>query len=161
MPDEERVKVLLRGKEPDEVEVIWATPLGSDLYRLENSPFYAYGVSWQDVIEAQPTDGTLEFRRVVEKSGHRTVRVILDLTSKSEPGKHVLDQIVDMGCTWEGMNTKLICIDLPASGSLDKTAKVLTAQQDVIWEYADPTYEEVTGEPPDLDDGEAEDSRAD
>jgi hypothetical protein len=157
MHNEEMVKVLLRSKEPEEVEGMWATPLGNNRYRLENSPFYAYEVSWLDVVEALPaTDGALEFERVVEKSGHRTVRVILEQTSRSESGKRVLDQLVDMGCTWEGMNTKLICIDLPASASLDKVADFLTAQEDVIWEYADPTYEEVTGESPDAHDGAPE-----
>lgn len=159
MPDEEMVKVLLRGKEPDEIETLWASPLDNRLYRLENSPFYAYGVSWLDIVEASPTeDGVLAFERVAEKSGHRTLRVILEQTSNGESGKQILDRLVDLGCTWEGMNTKLICIDVPPTVSLDKTAEFLTAQKDVIWEYADPSYEEVTGESPNSDDFETEPS---
>lgn len=149
MPNEKMVKVFLRGSEPDDVEGMWATQVGDHLYCLDNSPFYAYGVSWKDVVEARPDeDGVLEFDRVVEKSGHRTIRVILEKTSENESGKRILDRVVEMGCTYEGMNNKLICIDLPASVSLEKIAEFLTEQEDLIWEYADPTYEEVTGESP-------------
>ncbi|HEX6050934.1 MAG TPA: DUF4265 domain-containing protein [Gemmatimonadaceae bacterium] len=52
------VKVLLRDGE--NVETLWADRVGPDLYRLDNSPFWAYGVSWLDVVEAHPdADGVL------------------------------------------------------------------------------------------------------
>lgn len=62
------------------VETPWVRPLGSNLFTLENCPFYAYGVSWQDTIEAEKEDPDRfpVFKRVVEKSGNRTVRVIFD-----------------------------------------------------------------------------------
>lgn len=37
---------------------MWATQVGPDRYRLENSPFYAYGVSWLDIVEARPADAS-------------------------------------------------------------------------------------------------------
>ena len=39
-----------------DVETLWATPLGNHLYRLENSPWFAYGVSFLDVVRARPDD---------------------------------------------------------------------------------------------------------
>ena len=33
-------------------ETMWAEPLGNDLYRLQNSPFAAYGFSYLDVVKA-------------------------------------------------------------------------------------------------------------
>ena len=64
------VKVELRDRS-DRVETLWATPVGRDRYKLDNSPFYAYGVSWQDVIEARPErEGDIPtLVRVVRKSG--------------------------------------------------------------------------------------------
>ena len=52
------VKVLLQdGKD---VETLWAVPVGENLYRLDNSPFFAYRVSWEDVVHAEPdSDGVL------------------------------------------------------------------------------------------------------
>ncbi len=55
MPDG-MAKVRLSNADGD-VETLWASPLGNDLYRLENSPWYAYGVSWQDVVEAHSPEG--------------------------------------------------------------------------------------------------------
>jgi hypothetical protein len=42
-----------------DVETLWATHLGADAYKLDNSPFYAYGVSWEDVVSApfNPEEG--------------------------------------------------------------------------------------------------------
>ncbi|HET6160752.1 MAG TPA: DUF4265 domain-containing protein [Dongiaceae bacterium] len=76
-------KVLFRVPNEDgsaEVETLWADDLGGDRYRLDNCPFYASGVSWNDVVYA-PYDLDEEFptfRSVLEKSGNRTIRVILD-----------------------------------------------------------------------------------
>lgn len=45
------VKVRLHASDPGDVETLWAKPVDVDQYQLDNSPFYAYGVSWQDVGE--------------------------------------------------------------------------------------------------------------
>src|SRR4051794_38179269 len=93
------VKVELRDRD-NNVETLWATPLGRHRYRLENSPFFAYGVSWLDVVEARPpaTGEMPAFVRVVEKSGHRTIRIIFDPpVNKSRKSRAVLEKLVEMG----------------------------------------------------------------
>ena len=60
----ESVKIEFRVVDGDNVnvETPWAKRLGDNLYELDNSPFYAYNVSWKDAIEALPApDGMLEF----------------------------------------------------------------------------------------------------
>ena len=143
MPDG-MAKVRLSNADGD-VETLWASPLGNDLYRLENSPWYAYGVSWQDVVEAHsPETGDLpQFVRVVEKSGHRTIRIILKPpTDESTESQAVLDRVCALGCSYEGANRSYIAIDLPPSVDLDEICQFLisTGQQ---WEHADPTYEDL------------------
>jgi len=76
-------KVLFRVPRDDgtaEVETLWATELGNDEYKIDNSPFYAYSVSWQDIVYApfDPIEERPTFQRVVRKSGNRTVRVIFE-----------------------------------------------------------------------------------
>lgn len=47
-PAQPNAKVLFRVANEDgstEVETLWATGLGDDRYKLDNSPFYAYSVS--------------------------------------------------------------------------------------------------------------------
>jgi hypothetical protein len=82
-PASPTAKVVFRVAEEDgsaNVETLWAFDLGENRYRLDNSPFYAYSVSVGDVVFApvDPTDGRPTFKSVLEKSGNRTVRIILD-----------------------------------------------------------------------------------
>ena len=137
------VKVLLQA--PDgEIETLWATPVGGDSYRLENSPFYAYRVSWLDIVAARPdATGFLAFERIVRKSGHRTVRLILVPGINEAPEQHrVLDGLSELGCSWEGFNPRYFSIDVPPGVELTAVADYLTrsGQQ---WEYADPPYDDL------------------
>jgi hypothetical protein len=69
------------------------------------------------------------FRRVVEKSGYRTLRVALD-----EPATDVfLDEIKQLGCLFEGANRRYIAIDIPPGIDLQKIADFLT-ENDIRWE---------------------------
>ena len=68
-PIEPKAKVLFRVPNEDgtaEVETLWATPLGDDRYQLDNSPFYAYSVSWQDIVHApiSAEEGVPTFERL-------------------------------------------------------------------------------------------------
>jgi Domain of unknown function (DUF4265) len=142
-----KVKVLLR--EDEYAETLWADPVGPDRYRLDNSPFWAYGLSWQDVIEAHPDEnGQLACTRVIEKAGHRTVRVIfspgMDVDSSA---KAVMDVVVQLGCTYEGRHPGYLAIDIPPGIDLMKVAGYLTEHQ-VQWEHADPRYSELYPDEP-------------
>ena len=130
------VKVAFRDSEGD-VETLWAFDLGGNKYRLDNTPWYQYGVSFEDVIEALPEhDGMRFFMRVVEKSGFRTVRV-RDDTKVPEP---LLAALSAMGCSYEGANPKFIAIDIPPKVDLDGVVRLLI-ESGTEWEHADPTYE--------------------
>src|SRR5262249_3510894 len=101
-----KVKVALRDDDGN-IETLWATPLRRHRYRLENSPFFAYGVSWLDVVEAKPpSKGEFpEFVRVTKKSGNRTIRIIFKpQVDKSKKAIAVLERLVSMGCSFEGAN---------------------------------------------------------
>jgi Domain of unknown function (DUF4265) len=146
MANSNMVKVRLRGSAADEVETLWAVPVDVDLYRLDNSPFFAYGVSWQDVIEAKPgEDQVLEYVRCVKKSGNRTLRVIFQEYRSSDPAAEpVLQGLRELGCSYEGMQPRMISINVPANVDLSEVTGFLNRQSGLQWEYADPTYEEVT-----------------
>ncbi len=139
------VKIRLRGPHLRDVETLWAVPVGTNLYRLDNSPFFAYGVSWQDIVEARPADDQfLEFVRCVRKSGNRTLRVIFqDYRNEDQPAKEILRELRNFGCSYEGMQPRMISINVPPMVHLDDIARFLTQQTGLQWEYADPTYEEV------------------
>jgi hypothetical protein len=148
MNNDPTAKVLFRV--PDDeggatVETLWAMPLGDDRYKLDNTPFYAYGVSWQDTVFA-PTDaqeGLPTFQSVVAKSGNRTVRVIFDPpVSPSNSSDQVLQGLVALGCSYEGVNPKYISVNIPPTVDLQQVRSYLI-ERDAQWEHADPTYESL------------------
>src|SRR5437763_14595849 len=56
-------------------ENLWADELGKRRYRIESIPFFIYGVSRHDVVTASPDEeGRLQFGKVVERTGNRTLR---------------------------------------------------------------------------------------
>jgi hypothetical protein len=130
-------------------ETVWAVRLkpGEDTFRLDNSPFFAYRVSEADIVEgACIADGLYEFARVTEHSGNRTVRLTFgDGKADTPEGKRVLDGIVALGCSYEGMFSRLISITVPSEVRLEDLASYLVSTG-LQWEYADPTYADLFGE---------------
>jgi len=139
-------KVLFRVPNEDgsaEVETLWATSLGEDKYRLDNSPFWAYGVSWEDVVSApfSEDEGFPTFQAVASKSGNRTVRVILDPPIESgNASEKMLQGLAAIGCTYEGMSNKYVSVNIPPSVALDLVREYLI-ENNATWEHADPPYE--------------------
>ena len=135
-------KVLLQ--EGENVETLWAEKVGPNLYRLDNSPWYAYGVSWLDVVEAHPdAAGQLVMSRVAEKSGHRTIRVIFESSVEDSPNaQEVLHGAVALGVTYEGSNGRYMAIDIPPGIDLMVVGRYFS-QHAVQWEHADPTYAQL------------------
>jgi hypothetical protein len=85
------------------VETVWARPTDQvGVVRLENSPFFAKGLSYRDLV--QVVAGTLEdqlvFKQVVRKSGHCTYRVIPEDSSSGVFGAFLAD-LNQLGCTYE------------------------------------------------------------
>jgi hypothetical protein len=138
-------KVLIRTVKDDEenTETLWATSLGNDLYRLDNSPFFAYDVSWEDIVLAPPEAEHQypTFQRVVEKSGNRTIRVIFEeaLTEGSVAGR-INQALNGLGVTYEGANCRYLCYNIPPNVNLDQVTSILNGQP-LEWEYADPSYD--------------------
>ncbi len=139
--DTKLVKVELR-RDDGEVETLWAFDLGQGQYKLDNTPWYAYCVSTGDVIEAEREDpaGFPVFKRVVAKSGYRTVRI----TSDTDFTDDLFEEIKSLGCSFEGANRRYVAIDVPPAVQLNAVADFLTESK-IRWEHADPTWEELYG----------------
>lgn len=141
-------KVLFRVPRSDgsaDVETLWAYDLGDNRYKLDNTPFYAYGVSLGDTVLAphNADEGRPAFDRVLSKSGNRTIRVAFEPpVEPGNPSDHVLQRLVQLGCQYEGANPRYIAITVPPEVDLSAVASCLVECQ-ANWEHADPTYEEL------------------
>jgi Domain of unknown function (DUF4265) len=54
----------------------------------------------------------------------------------------VLDQLVAMGCHWEGYNQRYVAVSIPPSVDLGDVTAYLTGRCST-WEHANPTYEQL------------------
>jgi Domain of unknown function (DUF4265) len=147
-PGTANAKVLFRVPADDgsaEVETLWATALGNDEYKLDNSPFYAYSVSWEDIVYApfDPLEERPTFQRVIRKSGNRTVRVIFDPpVEDGNASDQLLRGLVALGCSYEGADRGYMSINIPAEVQLEAVRGYLISQE-ANWEHADPHYSEL------------------
>ncbi len=134
------VKIAIADRDGD-FETPWAMPVGRDRYRLENTPFFAYGLSWQDIVEARVDRSRHPslpvFKRVIEKGGHRTIRVAGDGV---DVPKALVDALVKLGATFEGLNPAYLCFDLGPKVDPQRVVDELERWEDepVSWEHADP-----------------------
>ena len=115
-----------------DVETLWAHGLGNDHYCLDNSPFYAYSVSLEDIVYApyDEDEGCATFQRVV---------------TKSEAGNEsdlVLQALVELGCSYEGSSPSYIAVNIPPTVEL-QTVREYLIEKEARWEHADPSYDEL------------------
>lgn len=75
-PDKTLVKIFVNLDPADwhdyKTESVWAEPLSDGVYRLRNVPFYAVGLSHDDVVRASLVDNDLVLEGVERRSGHST-----------------------------------------------------------------------------------------
>lgn len=129
-------------------EGLWAEPVAGsdsgDLYRLRNSPFFARGVSFKDVVRAKPSKkygGTLEAVALIEKSGHSNYMLLFEEGDKIFTG--IWEKLKNMGCGYESTDIQLsigkrllYAVDVPPSADIIEVHAILTEGQELgIWMF--------------------------
>jgi hypothetical protein len=102
------------GYPPASQEGLWAKKVGDSLYKLDNIPFFAKGVSLGDVVVVRDEgDQECQFVKVHKPSGHATIRVVFFDRSLVTA---VRDWVSQRGCSSELSHlSNLIAIDIPPS----------------------------------------------
>ncbi|MEQ8336157.1 MAG: DUF4265 domain-containing protein [Cyclobacteriaceae bacterium] len=100
-------------------ESMWAEPLGNDLYRIENVPFYAYGLNFHDIVRATADSDELkpEIRELIESSGHRTFRVFFKKHIEREQQEEILNSMNDLTISYERANSTYFALDMQPEGN--------------------------------------------
>ncbi len=115
------------GYPPATIETLWANRLRENKYQILNTPFFATGVSYKDIVIAEEDvsrDNQLSFTRIEEMKGHQTMRSIFFDESVKED---VISKIVNAGCAAEYFKEyKLLAIDIPAAVDINVIRNVLT-----------------------------------
>jgi hypothetical protein len=150
---EKLVKVVLVQKYEDsdeaDTESPWAVDLGNHQYQLKNFPFFFYGLSFDDIFEAKPSteyedDPRPYFTKIVQKSGHRTVRVFLKNSIKeSDEAAQVLSQLKALHCGYEGNGSNFFVINIQPHCDFEAVMSLIEKSPEIeMWEMADPFNEE-------------------
>lgn len=118
-------------------ETLWAEPVGEDLYKLLNSPFFFYGASFEDIVRALPAgDGMLEFEEVVGRSGSSTYRVLVRKDCAQEQFDDYRGRLVALGCSIERAQGRLYAIDVPPGVDVDQVVQLLDAgDSNEVWDW--------------------------
>ena len=93
-------------------ESVWAEPLDDGTYKVKNVPFYAKGLSCEDIVEAEPQEGTLVFKRVVRHNGHSTYRIYAASGRTTPDAESVVEKLQEMHCDIEPATDNLVGVDV-------------------------------------------------
>ncbi|HMA96098.1 MAG TPA: DUF4265 domain-containing protein [Polyangiaceae bacterium] len=116
-------------------ESLWATEIGPGQYRLENSPFYAVGVSFDDIVLARPQEGRLQFVEPIKRGGHSTYRIITS-SDASERFESFWKALESCGCTYEEGTGGLLAVDVPPESNIHEVYAALEAgEQQGVWSF--------------------------
>jgi hypothetical protein len=100
---------------PVSVERLWGEKTSVRLeIRLVNTPFFARGVSFGDLIQVRPDNDRRElvFEKFTEESGHSTIRIIF----LKQDGRAAMEsRLRDAGCSWELAHgfANYMAVDIP------------------------------------------------
>tara|TARA_Y100000588_G_scaffold383571_1_gene473187 strand:+ start:2852 stop:3328 length:477 start_codon:yes stop_codon:yes gene_type:complete len=116
-------------------ESMWAEPLGNNIYRLENVPFFSYSLNFKDEVEAKPDeDGILEIEKVVKRSGNSTLRIIFDKKVTREQQEKYIKIIRELDCSLERWDNTYLAINVRVSACYTSVLNRLDQwnEQDII-----------------------------
>ena len=139
----ELVKITFHLPEEDQTDSVksegmWAFDLGDGRYRLDNVPFFLYGVSIEDIVSAELVDGILVFREIVSRGGHSTYRIYMKGPDRARAAglEERLAEIKALGASLERANRVLIAIDIPPEADIFAIYKLLEAGEDAtLWTF--------------------------
>jgi hypothetical protein len=121
--DEKLVKVRVELPNHPRVggESMWARPLGDDRYEVRNTPFFAYGLNFHDVVEAiEDPPGTKPLiRRVSQPGGHRTIRVMFTDEAPARQRGLLLESLNRFRAFYENADGTMFAVDVEPQGDYE------------------------------------------
>lgn len=118
-------------------ESVWAEYVKDNYFRIDNSPLYVYGVSYNDIVAVTVKEENLFFESVVKRGGYSTLRVFFKISDPNPTFiKEQLQPFVDIGCGYEGNGKRLYAIDVPPQVDVAKVIEILKDGENIgKWEY--------------------------
>jgi len=135
-----RVRVIFRLEPSDmhdhSIETLWAVPLRDIQFRIENVPFFIFGVSTGDVVLAKPREERYEYVRTVTKGGHSTYRIFVTKSASAQDFKARWKQLTALGCSKESDGPYFHAVDVPPETDIYAVYELLErGEHDNVWVF--------------------------
>lgn len=128
----------------DGVELMYAKPLSGNRFVLDNSPFYAFGISFGDEFYVEDTNDQKTFYSIASRGGHSTYRIKLPEGKDHNYFLSYWEKLGSLGCSYEGSSVnirRLYAIDMPPDVDIHKAYSVLEEYENLgIWEFEEGHY---------------------
>jgi hypothetical protein len=119
-------------------ESLWAYALGNNHYQLQNIPVFAEHLSIEDeVLCDELSDNLPVIRKIVRRSGNRTLRVLVRDETSEDMWQHILDEMHQRGIIWERATSKSYMFNVAPTDQYSSIRDLLKMQEDagLIWLY--------------------------
>ena len=129
-------------------ETMWAEPVGGNRYRLRSVPFFARGLSVEDIVVTEQEAGLPIVTAVSLHAGHSTYRIFLarDISVGSDDFEKSWKALADLGCTYEQATKRLLGIDVPPHADIHGTYELLAfGESSGVWEFEEGNVSPNTG----------------
>lgn len=130
------------------VETLWATRLESGFHRLENTPFFAMGLSFGDIVETRLSDGVTSFVKTIRAAGRSTYRIIPTETGDQARFQRFWAPLAAAGCSYEqgDFGYQLYAVDVPATADIHHVFALLeNGEAHGVWGFEEAHCGHVTG----------------
>ncbi|SIQ98785.1 DUF4265 domain-containing protein [Chryseobacterium sp. RU33C] len=113
-------------------ELIWVKPIGNELYQIDNIPFFAPNIAYEDIISIEHEGDKMYFDNLVEMSGNSTVQLVFFEKNKNLEND-ILNQIESFQCSWEGIEGGgYYSINIPENISYKDVRKFLDDKNEIL-----------------------------
>jgi len=127
---------------PADWEWLWANRVSDSTFQIDNVPFFAKQISWGDIVSAQQTGTGLIFQKLIQPSGHSTVRVIVFREGRNDEQlgaavESIRQTLRAMGCSTELSHIpNLVAVDIPPNVDYEQVSAFLSQKErDGLLEY--------------------------
>ena len=119
----------------NKTERLWCETVGEGRFRLRNSPFFAFGISNEDIVFGEDRKGKLCFAGVSIRGGHSTYRLKLAVHDRETPAfQKYWEPIERLGCSYE--EGTVLSVDVPAAANIYDVYGLLEAgETGGVWDF--------------------------
>lgn len=115
-------------------ESLWAERVDDRRFRLRNAPFYAHGVSAEDIVIAEERDDEFWFSHVMLRGGHSTYRLFVKKETSAQDFERYWRPLQKLGCAYE--EGPVLAVDVPARANIQKAYEQFAAgYRACVWDF--------------------------